>query len=133
MSRLWGNGIDERGEIAQHPTTLAEARRLGELLATGPRPTSGKSKRMLPIKGQRPKEGNSTMTKTHDVVIIGGGPAALAAGIYAGRAELRTLIIERQWLGGQIALTHSVENYPGFPDASGDKVSLHTQKARDRS
>lgn len=56
------------------------------------------------------------MEKTHDIIIIGGGPAALAAGVYAGRAELKTLILERQWLGGQIALTHAVDNYPGFPD-----------------
>ena len=56
------------------------------------------------------------MERTHDVVIIGGGPAALAAGVYAGRAELKTLILERQWLGGQIALTDAVDNYPGFPD-----------------
>ena len=55
------------------------------------------------------------MDKTHDVVIVGGGPAAVAAGIYAGRAELKTLILERQWLGGQIALTHAVDNYPGCP------------------
>jgi thioredoxin reductase (NADPH) len=64
------------------------------------------------------------MDRTHDVVIIGGGPAALAAGIYAGRAELKTLILERQWLGGQIALTHAVDNYPGFPEGvSGPKIT----------
>jgi thioredoxin reductase (NADPH) len=56
------------------------------------------------------------MDKTHDVILIGGGPAALAAGVYAGRAELKTLILERLWLGGQIALTDAVDNYPGFPD-----------------
>lgn len=49
----------------------------------------------------------------YDVVIIGGGPAGLSAGIYAGRAKLKTLIIEMERDGGQIAETNRVENYPG--------------------
>lgn len=52
----------------------------------------------------------------YDILIVGGGPAALAAAIYAGRAEMRTLILERGGLGGQVALTHAIENYPGFPE-----------------
>ncbi len=52
----------------------------------------------------------------YDIVIIGGGPAGLAAGLYAARATRRTLLIERKVTGGQIALTSLVENYPGFPD-----------------
>ena len=51
-----------------------------------------------------------------DVVIVGGGPAALSAAIYSGRAELRTLLLERRFLGGQVAQTLAVENYPGFPE-----------------
>lgn len=51
-----------------------------------------------------------------DVAIIGGGPTGLAAGLYAARAERRTVVWERGVLGGQIAITGSVENYPGFPD-----------------
>jgi thioredoxin reductase (NADPH) len=52
----------------------------------------------------------------HDVVIIGGGPAGLTAGIYAGRGQLDTVIIEKGLPGGQIAQTDEVENYAGFPD-----------------
>jgi len=52
----------------------------------------------------------------YDILIVGGGPAALAAAIYAGRAEMRTLVLERSGLGGQVALTHAIENYPGFPE-----------------
>jgi len=51
----------------------------------------------------------------YDVVIIGGGPAGLTAGIYAGRSKMRTLLLAGNVPGGQIYLTYQVENYPGFP------------------
>lgn len=49
----------------------------------------------------------------YDVIIIGAGPAGLAAGLYAGRSRLKTLIIEKGQDGGQIAITNEIENYPG--------------------
>ena len=49
----------------------------------------------------------------YDVIIIGGGPAGLSAGIYAGRGLLKTLIIERTKHGGQAAITNEIDNYPG--------------------
>ncbi|NLT97287.1 MAG: thioredoxin-disulfide reductase [Christensenellaceae bacterium] len=52
----------------------------------------------------------------YDVIIVGAGPAVLTAGIYAGRAGMSALILERVFPGGQIARAHIVENYPGFPD-----------------
>jgi thioredoxin reductase (NADPH) len=55
-------------------------------------------------------------SKKYDVIIIGGGPAGLSAGIYAARARLNSLLIERGAIGGQILNTGWVENYPGFPD-----------------
>jgi thioredoxin reductase (NADPH) len=56
------------------------------------------------------------MNRFCDVVIIGAGPAGLAAAIYAGRARLDTIVCERAVPGGQILLTDFIENYPGFPD-----------------
>ena len=53
------------------------------------------------------------MEHIYDVLILGGGPAGLSAGIYAGRSRLDTLIIEKGQSGGQIALTAELENYPG--------------------
>jgi len=57
------------------------------------------------------------MEKTdYDLVIIGGGPAGLTAGLYASRARLHTVLIEKVALGGQILITDWIENYPGFPE-----------------
>ena len=56
------------------------------------------------------------MNNEYEVVIIGGGPAGLAAGLYASRARLNSLLIEKGLVGGQIADAELVENYPGFVD-----------------
>ena len=53
------------------------------------------------------------MSKIYDVVILGAGPAGLAAGLYAGRARMSVLIVEKGKDGGQIAITDEIENYPG--------------------
>ena len=53
------------------------------------------------------------MDKIYDVIILGAGPAGLAAGLYAGRYRLSTLVIEKAKDGGQIAITDEIENYPG--------------------
>ena len=63
-------------------------------------------------------ESDAELVET-DLVIIGGGPAGLSAGIYAVRSGLNTVIIERDALGGQIATTPIVENYPGFTQVGG--------------
>jgi thioredoxin reductase (NADPH) len=59
----------------------------------------------------------------YDVIIIGGGPGGLTAGIYAMRAALKTVLIERGVAGGQVAMSDSVENYPGFEHVSGFELS----------
>jgi thioredoxin reductase (NADPH) len=56
-----------------------------------------------------------TMGKIYQVVIVGGGPAGLTAGLYCARARFNTLLVERGIIGGQITNAERVENYPGFP------------------
>lgn len=55
----------------------------------------------------------------YDVAIVGAGPAGLSAGLYAARAKLSTVIIEKMYPGGQAAITYRIENYPGFSDGIG--------------
>ena len=55
----------------------------------------------------------------YEIVIIGGGPAGLAAGLYAARARRKTVLLEKGVIGGQISLTELVENYPGVPSING--------------
>ncbi len=69
----------------------------------------------------------------YDVVIIGAGPAGLTAAVYAGRAQLKTAVVERGVPGGQIAQTDDVENYPGFPEGiSGPELSARFQQQAER-
>ena len=56
------------------------------------------------------------MEKIYDLVIIGGGPGGYTAALYGARAGLSTLILEKLSAGGQMALTHQIDNYPGFPE-----------------
>lgn len=62
------------------------------------------------------------MEKIYDLLILGGGPAGLSAAIYAGRAKLNTLIIEKDELGGQVNKTFEISNYPGARNSNGPKL-----------
>ena len=52
----------------------------------------------------------------YDMLILGGGPGGYTAALYAARAGLDVLVLEKLWAGGQMALTHQIDNYPGFPE-----------------
>lgn len=80
------------------------------------------------------------MERLLDLIIIGAGPAGIAAGLYAKRAMLDCFIIDKQGIGGQIVLSDLIENYPGFPSISGfelmnkfkehaDKLGLNVRQA----
>jgi thioredoxin reductase (NADPH) len=58
----------------------------------------------------------------YDVIIIGGGPAGMAAGIYARRAGLEAVVLEKGVPGGQVLTSPNIENYPGFPEIAGMKL-----------
>lgn len=63
-----------------------------------------------------------------DLIVIGAGPAGLTAALYASRAGLKTIIIERGAPGGKVFVTHKVENYPGFESISGRELAQTMHK-----
>lgn len=71
---------------------------------------------LLEVLKLRPEvDGAATLT-SHEVIIIGAGPAALSAAIYTTREDIETLLFERGVVGGLAAVTDKIDNYPGFPD-----------------
>jgi len=73
------------------------------------------------------------VNEEYEVVIVGGGPAGLAAGLYAARAKLNSLLIEKGVVGGQIVNAEQVDNYPGFPEGiSGSELGelMHQQATK---
>jgi len=65
-----------------------------------------------------------TDVKEFDIVIVGGGPGGLTAGMYGARANLKTVLVEKYLPGGQIASTGDVEDYPGFEHIAGPELAL---------
>ncbi len=65
-----------------------------------------------------------TTSQAYDLIIIGGGPGGLSAGIYAMRAAMNTVLVEKGVTGGQVVMSDEVENYPGFEHTSGAELAM---------
>ena len=73
------------------------------------------------------------MSEIYDLIIIGSGPAGLSAAIYAERAKLKTLVLEKEYIsGGQVVNTYEVDNYPGLPGIGGYELGSKFREHADK-
>jgi len=80
------------------------------------------------LSSERVNEIHAQVKKVHtecDVLIIGGGPAGMATGIYTAQAKLNTIMLDQALPGGQVSITHQVSNYPGFPEPVNGYMLTH--------
>jgi len=105
--------------VRSSPTVLFydSGKRVGQILAGGIRRSELVANLDAMLTPERATELKSKIKRTesrYEVVILGGGPAGLAAAIYLGQAKVKTALVDRALPGGQVSTTHQVSNYPGF-------------------
>ncbi len=123
-------GIRERENIRRIPTLRLY--RSGEVLGQIVEPPS-KADIDAFLSGILPRKEQPSDSHVHDMIIIGGGPGGYTAALYAARAGLDTLVLERLSAGGQMALTHQIDNYPGFAEGIGGyELAEQMQKQAER-
>jgi len=85
------------------------------------------------LSGLLPKQKKAADAHVYDMIVIGGGPGGYTAALYAARAGLDTLVVEKLSAGGQMALTHQIDNYPGFVEGIGGwELADQMQKQAER-
>ena len=109
-------GVRQREEIRRIPTLrlYREGEAQGQIVEPPSRADIDEF-----LSGLLPKKAHQDDACVHDMVIIGGGPGGYTAALYAARAGMDVLLLERMSAGGQMALTNQIDNYPGFADGIG--------------
>ena len=110
------DGVRQREEIRRIPTLrlYREGEAQGQIVEPPSRADIDEF-----LSGLLPKKAQQEDSRVHDMVIIGGGPGGYTAALYAARAGMDVLLLERLSAGGQMALTSQIDNYPGFADGIG--------------
>lgn len=123
--------------VSSSPTLLfyKQGERVGDLLSGGIKRSEIEKNLNALLPEQRVKEIQAQIKPVQtscDVLIIGGGPAGLAAGIYLAQAKLNTIMVDQALPGGQVSITHQVSNYPGFPEPVNGYMLTHymTEQAK---
>ena len=109
-------GIREREEIRRIPTLrlYQNGKALGQIVEP-----PAKADIDAFLSGVLPEKKQNADDQLYDMIIIGGGPGGYTAALYAARAGLNSLVLERLFAGGQRDLTHQIDNYPGFAEGIG--------------
>lgn len=124
-------GIRERDDIRRIPTLrlFGGGEAIGQIVE--PPSRADIEAFLAPHFPQRERSGADR--RIHDMIVIGGGPGGYTAALYAARAGLDVLVLERLGAGGQMALTHRIDNYPGFPAGiGGPELGLQMQQQAER-
>jgi len=123
-------GVREREEIRRIPTLRLY--RNGEAVGQIVEPPARADIDAF-LEDHLPRKEQAEDVTVHDMAIIGGGPGGYTAALYAARAGLDTLVLERMSAGGQMALTHQIDNYPGFPEGVGGfELGMQMQQQAER-
>ena len=124
------DGIRQREDIRRIPTLrlYREGQAVGQIVEP---PAKADIEEFLSSVMPRRQQENSA--HVYDMVIVGGGPAGYTAALYAARAGLDALLLERLSAGGQMALTHQIDNYPGFVEGVGGfELGMQMQQQAER-
>ena len=124
------DGIRQREDIRRIPTLrlYRDGEAVGQIVEP---PAKANIDEFLT--GILPKKTRVADDAVHDMIIIGGGPGGYTAALYAARAGLDVLVLERMSAGGQMALTHQIDNYPGFVEGVGGfELGIQMQQQAER-